>query len=134
MNKCHNYIYNVGEIINGLEILEQIRYPCYTGIKKMNTQKGYKFKCVKDGYIDYTTEYNLKNRHGCPVCNKQIAMKGYNDIYTTNPDFAKLLEDPEDGYYHTIHSNAIVNFICPQCGKVIEDKKIHDVYRSGLFC
>jgi len=73
----------------------------------------------------------------CPYCNPKkvtnITIRGIDDLWTTDPDVAALLLNPEDGYTHGRGSGAVVDFKCPHCGKVVK-KSISVVVRSGFSC
>ena len=58
--------------------------------------------------------YNAKR--GCPICVNQLIVVGYNDLWTTHPEVAKLLDNPEDGYKYSFGSGKKCIFICPECG------------------
>lgn len=58
---------------------------------------------------------------------------GYNDMWTTRPDMAKLLKNPEDGYKYTKSSHSRAYFICPQCGEILY-LCINDVCNRGINC
>lgn len=67
---------------------------------------------------------NILHRHtlSCPVCDKSKGGKkgvvvGVNDMWTTNPDEARLLKNPDDGYRYTFQSKVRLAFICPNCGE-----------------
>ena len=74
----------------------------------------------------------------CPVCDKNLVtrhgvVKGINDLWTTNPEVASILKNPDDGYLYTNGSNERVLFVCPTCGN-IKLKTIAQVVRYGWFC
>ncbi len=71
--------------------------------------------------------------HGCPYCAGRTRLIGFNDMWTTAPEMAKLLVNPEDGYKHTKSSEHKVYFKCPDCGD-ISFKRISNVYHQGLCC
>ena len=133
--KNHSYKYNIGDVIqttNGsIKILKQVR----TKINK-TIQKGYIYQCLKDGYIGKKSESNLNKKYacGCPVCCGEVIMNGINDMWTTNPELAKLLADPEDGYKFAQCSNVKVDWKCPNCGCIIKNKDISKIYLRGLSC
>lgn len=55
---------------------------------------------------EWDSAINTRSKgHGCPYChgNHKI-LKGYNDMWTTNPELASLLANPEDGYRYTQNS------------------------------
>lgn len=72
----------------------------------------------------------------CPQCtlnNRTII--GVNDMWTTAPELARCLENPEDGYKYPKSSKERVNFICPNCGSLLKDRIIHHTYyNGGLKC
>lgn len=70
---------------------------------------------------------------GCAVCcGKQIRV-GYNDLWTTAPSVAELLNSSEDGYKVTKTSHQYMDFKCPICSKIIK-RKVSTVYENGLCC
>lgn len=71
---------------------------------------------------------------GCPYCSNKKVLIGYNDMWTTNKEMASLLLNPEDGYLYTEVSGKKANWKCPDCQYVINNKKIANVYNSGLYC
>ena len=75
----------------------------------------------------------LHNNISCPYCSGKRILIGFNDLWTTRPDIAALLLDPNDGYKYTKGSNKYVNFLCSYC-KTIYNKKINDVVQYGFSC
>lgn len=71
--------------------------------------------------------------HGCPYCRRLKPWVGETDLWTTRPDIAKLLKNPEDGYAYTDGSSVKVDFICPDCGS-LNNKQIYMVCERGLSC
>lgn len=71
--------------------------------------------------------------HGCPFCGGRALLVGFNDLWTTAPEVAKILVDPNDGYKYTKNSEKKVHFKCPDCGD-ISFKRIGNVYYQGLSC
>lgn len=69
----------------------------------------------------------------CPYCSGKKVLIGFNDLWTTHPDIAKLLKNPEDGYKYTYGSKKNLDFICPYCGNITHPK-IYNVCRQGLSC
>lgn len=70
---------------------------------------------------------------GCPYCAGKKVWVGFNDLWTTRPDVAKLLNNPDDGYKYTKGSGKKVAFACPGCG-TISNKVIDMVCRYGFAC
>ena len=56
----------------------------------------------------------------CPYCCGKRVLRGFNDIWTTNPEIAILLENSEDGYRYTAHSNKKLKWKCNDCGRIFE--------------
>lgn len=91
-----------------------------------------KFSCDK-GHVWETTPQAVINGHGCPYCTGKKAWIGESDLWTTHPDIAKTLKNPQDGYKYSNGSGKIVEFVCPLCGHV-RMKRIRDVCKQGLSC
>ena len=133
----YDYKYKVGDIITNinsgkLKILEQIKIKD----RKEQNHKGYRYQCLNCGNKDVITEGHLKEHKGCNVCcpNPQKVLIRYNDMWTTNPELAKLLADPNDGYKYTQSSNKRVNWKCPECDNIIKNKIISMINSNGLSC
>lgn len=82
--------------------------------------------------------YNRKNGRGCRECsyktNKKEVKVGINDMWTTNPELAELLLNPEDGYRYYQSSRERVDWKCKSCETEIKNKIINNVNRFGLSC
>lgn len=76
---------------------------------------------------------NLWKGSGCVYCGGMYTLKGFNDMWTTRPDVAALLQDPEDGYKYTAYSHKKTWFICPCC-KSLNFKEINHVSAVGICC
>lgn len=125
------YLYNVGDVVNGLEIINQTYALDTHGWKS----KAYYVKCTKCGY-EYDTpkrEGNLK-KYGCIVCTGKKVVPGINDIATTAPWMVKYFENPEDATKYTYSSNKKINMICPYCGKDKKKLTPNTLYRKGFGC
>lgn len=70
---------------------------------------------------------------GCHYCWGKRTIVGYNDMWTTRPDIAMLLTNPEDGYKYTFSSSEKTWFNCPDCGTP-SLKKICNVVHHGFGC
>lgn len=119
------YKYDVGDIVSGLLILNKFKKDKY---------KYYKYECQNDHYIGEIRESHLSSGHGCPVCSNKAVLIGYNDIYTTNPKLASMMQDIYDGYCYTEKSAQKVNWVCPECGNIINNIPINRVNQRGLPC
>lgn len=98
--------------------------------KDINTKMN--FKCSSGHIFDMTPHAMLK-RHSCPVCSGKRIIKGYNDLWTIRPDVAQMLKNKDDGYTNGVGSHRTADFICPDCGSVI-NKTISKVVSRGFSC
>ena len=91
--------------------------------------------CTLCGGTSYPYAETVKNHElsGCAVCNGKRVQVGINDLWTTTPEIAKLLSNPQDGYTVTAHSDKYKDFTCPICGKILK-RKITTVALNGLCC
>lgn len=113
---CPQYKYNVGDIINDIEILQQIRIPCKTPLGSGSVlSKGYKCKCLIDGY---EFEVYESRRLNCPVCKNKKLIREINDIGTTNPELLDLFVNKEDAYNNLPTSRKYIEVRCPFCGTI----------------
>lgn len=70
----------------------------------------------------------------CPYCNHRIVFVGETDMWTTRPDIASMLLNPDDGYKYFANGSQKLDWICPCCGTIVKDKIINNVTRYGLSC
>lgn len=71
---------------------------------------------------------------GCPYCAGQKLLVGFNDMWTTNPELARMLSDPSDGYKYMQYSHIKLQWKCPDCHLEIGDKDVRLVAVNGLAC
>ena len=91
------------------------------------------FKCIH-GHSWQAYLYSAsRDGFGCPYCGGHRVLKGFNDLWTTRPDIACLLKNPEDGYMVTEHSNKKMWFQCPQC-HTDAYKSVNLITSHGLYC
>lgn len=76
----------------------------------------------------------INNVDGCMYCNHQKVFVGETDMWTTRPDMAAMLLNPEDGHKYFANSNIKTDWICPKCGSIVKDKIIKNVEKQGLSC
>jgi hypothetical protein len=81
----------------------------------------------------YSLPINLLKGSGCHYCWGKRTIRGYNDMWTTRPDIASMLQNPEDGYRYTFGSNEKAWFNCPDCGTP-SLKKICNVSHHNFGC
>ena len=91
-----------------------------------------RFQCTL-GHIWSETPDNIFRGCGCPYCSGHKVLIGFNDLWTTRPDVAQMLKNPEDGYKHTKGSTKKLSFICPDCKKE-KLKSIADTCNQGICC
>lgn len=103
-----------------------------------NVTCGSKYKILWRCKVGHEWNASIDRRSrgdGCPYCkggtNKILI--GHNDMWTTNPELAKQLHNPEDGYRYTQTSGKKVDWRCPDCETVMT-KKVSDVKWQGLYC
>lgn len=84
---------------------------------------------IRASKLSYT-----KGNVQCPCEYGKRFDKDVNSIYATDKEFAKLLANQEDALKYAIHSSAKVDFICPQCGSIVKNKRISDTYKRGITC
>lgn len=60
-------------------------------------------------------------------------VKGRNDMWTTSPELAELLVNPEDGYKLSVHSHKWADYKCPCCGKVFT-AFVRSITNYGFKC
>lgn len=103
-------------------------------VEVLETYKGNPFnilhRCKKCGYTWSARPSNILNGNLCPVCAGKVAMKGYNDLWTTHPHIAEWLENPLNGHHFTYGSGKKVNWKCPHCGNIIS-RIVRDVVRQN---
>ena len=95
---------------------------------------------IKILHIKCGNEYEVQPvgfLHGnrCPFCchSPQQVKVGFNSMWDTNHELAKLLLNPEDGYKYTQCSHAKVDWKCPYCGQIV-NSAIFSVNKRGLSC
>ena len=121
------------DFINQLNIFSHFHILDASNFK--NTKSLIKIKCDKCGGI-FSSSYNslIISKTNCPFCTNKKVLKGFNDMWTINPELAKLLANPEDGYKYTQGSSVKVDWKCPNCNNIIKSKQISEINRNGLSC
>ena len=121
------YIQSLSKINNDIKPLELY----------INTNTPILHQCLKCGHKWKVSPTSLlHSKTGCPMCNggTNTVVKGVNDMWTTNPELAKLLANPEDGFKYCQGSDTRVDWKCPNCGNIIKNKIIDRVKSRGLSC
>lgn len=137
------YLYKVGQVVNGLEILEQTRHG------KQNT-KAYKCRCIKCGfgggesYYKQNGEYikdgvyiiregDLKQGQSCSCCSSKATVPNINSIWAKRKDLIPYFINEEDSKKYTQSSGKKIELKCPICGtkKIM---KIDNLNNQGFSC
>ena len=130
-SKYHDY--SIGDNVStNTGIIKILKLIWVTNNKYL--QKGYEYECLTCHTINTTSEGALDKKSGCPVCSGKQIKVGFNDMWTTNLELARLLADPEDGYKYTQHSGQRVDWKCPSCNNIIENRLISQICNDGLSC
>lgn len=89
-------------------------------IDSIRTGQLYEFTC-DHGHTFISTVSNIfqSATFGCPVCSGHRVLRGFNDLWTTHPNHARALKDPEDGYRYSYGSNIPLLWVCPDCQREI---------------
>lgn len=61
-------------------------------------------------------------------------VKGKTDLWTTHPDIASMLVNPEDGYNLSAHSHKKSDFICPCCNTINYNRVVRNVVNRRFNC
>lgn len=83
---------------------------------------------------DTTPKERTVYNRGCPYCSGHRVLRGFNDMWTTNPELASMLGDPEDGYKYSQRSNQTVRWKCYSCSSPVKERVIDDVYGKKVYC
>lgn len=87
-------------------------------------------KCLICNYTWSVKPSNLLSSSGCPCCSHKVVVKGINDLWTTDPDIAKLLVNLQDGYEVTRTSHKKLDWRCPHCHNIAKGKFVHSVVKN----
>jgi hypothetical protein len=90
------------------------------------------FMCSKQ-HVWNSTPHDVLCGYGCPYCAGQKVLKGYNDLWTTDPDIAKMLKDQNVGFEISRGSNKCVEWVCQDCGTIKIDSP-KEVIMYGVRC
>lgn len=66
------------------------------------------------------TNVFVNNELRCPICSGKRVLKGFNDLWTTHPELAKMLVNSEDGYLYSYGSNQNIQWKCNVCGNIFK--------------
>ena len=127
-NPTHLTIDTIKQRLNGFHPNYKLLSEKYVYQQKLSVQcdRGHIYEVVAD---------TITAGGGCPYCANQKTLKGFNDLWTTHPQYAKNLLNPDEGYtfnYFTKHNK---KFKCPSCGNIIEKFPSEAFSDSGrLIC
>lgn len=118
-----------------LEKLRERNVPYIPLEEYKGSDENIKWLCHKDSrhIFDMRPRAIFYENQGCPYCSGNKVLAGYNDCWTTRPDMAAWLKNPEDGHLYSCQSHQKVYWICPNCGNEIY-KDFHEIYQNGLVC
>ena len=127
-----DFIFSDGDILDDLNsgkllITGTIRK---TFIKKngvKNSRKYYLYKCLICGDENEIQEEVLRRGSGCAVCANQKLKIGFNDMWTTDPEIASLLANPQEGYENMRSTNKRLNWKCPDCGYIVKNRSVNQI-------
>lgn len=97
-----------------------------------NTEAWWLGECGHEWEAVISNRTNMKSN--CPYCSNQKILVGFNDMWTTDPDLAKLLLNPEDGYKYTQMSGQKLDWKCLECNGRVNNKVVYSVREQGLSC
>ncbi|WP_144509862.1 zinc-ribbon domain-containing protein [Bacillus sp. FJAT-22090] len=102
----------------------------------VNSNKKVWWQCSKFSDHGWKASVNSRNGHGsgCAICNGSEVLAGFNDMWTTNPEKAKLLLFKVDGYKYTQWSTKKADWKCSCCGGHIKNKAIYTIKNNFLYC
>lgn len=129
------YYFKSNNLENVIELFSSKNDKKLSEISRSTSDK-YLWNCPVFGdYHEFEMEMLLRKKiKSCPYCAGKRILIGYNDLWTTSPETAKLLLNPEDGYYHTKGSGKRLDFKCPDCGCRIKNRVLDSIVKQGLFC
>ena len=116
----HNFEYKIGDIIETKYGHVKIIETFYKSNSNNYKTKAYKLVCSECGtefeMIEYNLKYAIERTENkpllCPKCRHHIKD---GNMWTTFPEVAKYLKDPNDGYIYNGCSTAKVWWTCPEC-------------------
>ena len=145
-----SYKYEIGQIINGLEITgrtTKTRTVKKNGKSCTTNVRSYTYRCLKCGYS--CGEYYRRGKHydsysiaekgldlgnGCFLCSKNGAVApDINSIKATAPDLTKFIVNDVDSLQYTDHSGQTIDCKCPDCGKLFR-RKVFKIAEYGVPC
>lgn len=126
----YTFKYQIGDIVNGLKIIEQVKKKR----KKYNwIEKTYKCICTIDSYEFEISENALNRGDGCPICSNHKIIPGVNDVATTHPWMVMYFKDKNESKKYSACSGHKIVCQCPLCGRE-KSMEIEVLHRYGFRC
>lgn len=97
-----------------------------TPIKMIHKKCGIEFYATPNNFISKGSR--------CPLCSGHLIVSGVNDVKTIRPDVYDMLLDKSLGEIYGSRSNVKVDWVCPQCNKIVKAKTFDKVSTYGLMC
>ena len=108
--------------------------------KPLEEYKGSSIKMLWECHINKNHVYNAtpdslyRGKHCCPYCQRKTVFVGETDMWSTNPEMASMLHNPDEGYKYFATSSHKTDWNCPRCGTLVKNKIINNVRMFGLCC
>ncbi|MED3562359.1 zinc-ribbon domain-containing protein [Bacillus xiapuensis] len=95
----------------------------------------YWWKCLKCKNLFETSVDSRTSGSNCPYCciPAKMIKVGFNDLWTTHPEIAKLLVDKSKGFQLSAGSNGKEEFKCVNCN-LVEEKTLLNIVNRGFSC
>lgn len=124
--KTTEYKYNIGDIVNGSKVIEQIRI-----YDKYSSTKAYKMLCLETKGLFEMRESNLKNGQKSPYLRGYKVNEG--NSLSNEPHVLNYLKNKEVA--KTLHrkSGKKVEVLCKKCGYE-KEIVVHDLVKYGFSC
>lgn len=94
----------------------------------------YWWKCEKcESDFELPVKERTAGDQNCPYCAGR-RVNHTNCLWTTNPEIAKVLWNPEDGYRYTKGSHQKVNLKCIECSNKVKKRVIYNINPDKIHC
>lgn len=93
-------------------------------------------RCFSCKQLHTKSEYHLKDKFGCPICNNKIIVAGVNDVLTTDPWIKGFLSDENIKKARALsrgNNTVFLEIKCENCG-LNKTKTLNDLTRKGAGC
>lgn len=129
MKVMRQFLYSIGEDVNGLKIIDKIEIPTKWG----GTEKGYLVQSIAypDAPLYEVKEGNLRNGKGDAYVTGRRVYEG-NSLYSC-VEFRKFIKDDNEGKKVSRNSPKFLEFVCPECG-MIKSMRVYHLVNYGFSC